>query len=554
MQHRNDETLSPDQQKIYNHVISHALTDTTTVIKGYAGTGKTVTLSQCIKGLTDNGVVQVLAPTAAALSVLRKKLINLPNLSISTVASVVSMPVERIFIDNAQTNIEFDISGEGIRKFHNFLKNLNVDSDGLITATHKTTRREFDVNPATTTAGELSNCSFVVDTDELDRRIINSPTFGGHRRKAAPLIGWQQQTMSTLRTGEDCASLIKARHQREFGKGCPTSAIVVDEFSMTGDQEAQIISDAASELRAPLIVCGDPGQLQPVKKTINTLITTPAGESTGGDGRPITTFVLTDILRSTDRIAQIANDVRQGKKIKNMAYSADYPDVHTTDAVTSLDLVSENKELFMNADVAVSLRNTSVNSLNDEIRKLNGHDGPVQRGDKLVCSKTVHHLGGVYPNGSMYEVVRVNEGELFESIRDTVMAQHQSFGSVNSTAKLIYDWFERGYLCVADMVVHGGGTTSAIMLSHPGMRCPTKQIKSIENFIIDNKAFPVPIIPCKFAYAVTVHKAQGSEWEHVVFVTNEADLTMGGDTTYLPYTALTRAKEKITVLYTRHVV
>jgi exodeoxyribonuclease V alpha subunit len=54
------------------------------------------------------------------------------------------------------------------------------------------------------------------------------------------------------------------------------------------------------------------------------------------------------------------------------------------------------------------------------------------------------------------------------------------------------------------------------------------------------------------AYAMTVHKSQGSEFEHVLFVLPESDSRIL--TRELFYTAVTRAKSRLTVISTKEAV
>lgn len=61
---------------------------------------------------------------------------------------------------------------------------------------------------------------------------------------------------------------------------------------------------------------------------------------------------------------------------------------------------------------------------------------------------------------------------------------------------------------------------------------------------------PGNAIPFDFGYALTVHKAQGSEWPHVIVV-NEANRlarTVGIDPRRWLYTAITRASERVSII------
>jgi exodeoxyribonuclease V alpha subunit len=57
---------------------------------------------------------------------------------------------------------------------------------------------------------------------------------------------------------------------------------------------------------------------------------------------------------------------------------------------------------------------------------------------------------------------------------------------------------------------------------------------------------PVRLPPYEPAFAMTVHKSQGSEFDHVLLVLPETDLPVL--TRELLYTAITRARQKVTLI------
>jgi len=63
----------------------------------------------------------------------------------------------------------------------------------------------------------------------------------------------------------------------------------------------------------------------------------------------------------------------------------------------------------------------------------------------------------------------------------------------------------------------------------------------------------VPILPhLELGYALTVHKAQGSEYQRVVIVLPEEDTPFLSKE--ILYTALTRAKQVVTIIGSREVI
>ena len=91
-------TLTEMQQKVYDRVVN-ANQNQLTVLKGYAGTGKTSTAAKIITDLITkkNARVLVAAPTAAALAVLKQKLSHIHNSSegfveFRTLAQLLTIP------------------------------------------------------------------------------------------------------------------------------------------------------------------------------------------------------------------------------------------------------------------------------------------------------------------------------------------------------------------------------------------------------------------------------------------------------------------------------
>ena len=52
----------------------------------------------------------------------------------------------------------------------------------------------------------------------------------------------------------------------------------------------------------------------------------------------------------------------------------------------------------------------------------------------------------------------------------------------------------------------------------------------------------IMIIPVCYAYAITCHKSQGSEWNNVLLMNESRDA-------HYTYTGITRAKENVKVIY-----
>jgi exodeoxyribonuclease-5 len=132
------------------------------------------------------------------------------------------------------------------------------------------------------------------------------------------------------------------------------------------------------------------------------------------------------------------------------------------------------------------------------MRKMRGFDDPLpMKGEKLVCLRNNHQLGLL--NGQIWNVI-----------------------SSASKANLV-----RLHLQDED-------GTLVTCLAHPdhfrGTEIDVANVRSANEL--------------DFGYALTVHKAQGSQWDHVALV----DEWQFKDREKWLYTGITRAAEKVTVL------
>ena len=61
----------------------------------------------------------------------------------------------------------------------------------------------------------------------------------------------------------------------------------------------------------------------------------------------------------------------------------------------------------------------------------------------------------------------------------------------------------------------------------------------------EDRSFPLPLLPpYEYAFALTIHKSQGSEFSHVILLLPEGAEEEGRE---ILYTAITRARESLTI-------
>ena len=233
-----------------------------------------------------------------------------------------------------------------------------------------------------------------------------------------------------------------------------------------------------------VLVLGDPAQLPPVR-----------GEGFFTARAP--DFMLTEIHRQAadNPIIRMSMTVRESGRLAPGAYGE------------SRVVHGLGQRMVMGADQVLVGRNATRRTVNAKVRGLLGHD-PVRPvvGDKLVCLRNDKDKGLL--NGSLWTVAKVR-------------------GCDEATVRLLVEPLDTDGAAVAVRVrrefFHGGEDT----LSH-------EALKASDHFT--------------YGYALTVHKAQGSQWDRVTLI-DESDAFRGTSARHL-YTGLTRAAERVTVVLT----
>ncbi len=295
--------------------------------------------------------------------------------------------------------------------------------------------------------------------------------------------------------------------------------IVVDETSMVSDE---ILRDLLS-FGVKCLFCGDPAQLPPVGGS-NTLLTMPV-------------YTLKEIVRQErdNPIVRLGERARAGKFLEY----GEYGEGTRILSARSLDF-DERRELFLNADLIVAGSNRTRMRTNREIRAMLGIAStallPID-GEKLVCtlndwSKPLDEKGNFHlVNGIVGECYNVREGE-----DGLAMLDFRPDFLENITYDLPFDTgvFRTGEYC------HRYGAKACRLQN--GRLVHEDNFEALRSARVKRED---TVCRFEFAYALTCHKAQGSEYDNVV-VLDESRLFDNG-ASWL-YTAITRAKKKLTII------
>jgi exodeoxyribonuclease-5 len=317
--------------------------------------------------------------------------------------------------------------------------------------------------------------------------------------------------------------------------------IIIDEVSMVD----QIMMKDLLSFGVPILATGDPGQLPPINGT-NKFMENPD-------------YFLTDIVRQAqdDPIVQLATKVRNGEKIPY----GNYGSVIVLDKSTLPQSMLKN--LLLKADQVICGTNSTRTYLNNEIRRYKGIDIVKDKypmdGEKIIC--TVNNWEMYLDLMQNYNLVNGTIGTAKNvDIQDKIL----NIGTLSFKADFLTDEdYTNDILFDSGVFVNGEYTfdmhQKALLLpdnryrlkkyfSKKGENESTEEFQNrIRQLIIDSKEATdeQQVNRFDYAYAISCHKAQGSEFEKVVvydesFIFQEPEKWL--------YTAITRAKKKLVII------
>ncbi len=265
--------------------------------------------------------------------------------------------------------------------------------------------------------------------------------------------------------------------------------IVLDEVSMVGP-------DMARDLLAfgkPILVLGDPGQLPPIK-----------GEGAFTQDAP--DVMLTEIHRQAGEsaIIRLATMAREGVPIPCGGH-----DEHVWKMARS----EVTPEQMLRGGQVICGRNATRINLNIAMKRAAGFDGvyPAGRGEKIICLKNRNDLGLV--NG------------MFLKFTDIRQENTLSFSAAVRT--------EDGADIPGRQRFYKGHFDDHVQFDSERLKRDWRDIKSL--------------IEAVWGYAITCHKAQGSQWENVIVYDDGLGRTAEDRARWL-YTAITRAERGLVLL------
>ena len=187
------------------------------------------------------------------------------------------------------------------------------------------------------------------------------------------------------------------------------------------------------------------------------------------------------------------------------------------------------------ADQVIVGTNATRENINNQMREALGYSGPPHDGERMICLRNYwddcNECGDALVNGTT-GIIR-NPFETFRRIPAYIKNDRQDLPVI-----------------MGDFIPDGGGVFNGVEMDKDmiltGQKCVDKkvayQLGKLKNKIGD-------IVPREFAfaYAITCHKAQGSEWDKVLVIEERFPFPKEEHARWL-YTAATRASDKLVIV------
>ena len=277
--------------------------------------------------------------------------------------------------------------------------------------------------------------------------------------------------------------------------------LVLDESSMVSEEDVARIR----AFGVPLLLVGDHGQLPPVKAQMNPWTMKPDVELTVNHRQ----------ANDTSGIVDVALAFRSGGRPPLGTYGDGRTLLVPRTGPGVADLLGPERYRDQGRERPAIV--CPWNKLRANVNKRFHGDGPVRVGDEVVS------LGRC-----MVPVVRAMEGDRVTSLGDSVTVHNGMLGTVAAVTAM------RSRVCdlVVDVEDVGRVLVANVALAQFGR--PTQ-------LALNERPFGARL--WDYAYAITAHKAQGSEWENVLVLEESPQ-----DYARWMYTAVTRARERLIVV------
>ena len=292
----------------------------------------------------------------------------------------------------------------------------------------------------------------------------------------------------------------------------PYKIVVVDEVSMA----PKTLMDLLFKHDVYVICLGDPFQLPPVdKKEDNHLLDAPH-------------IFLDEIMRQAQEseIIQLSMAIRENRPIE----------VFQGKEVQILNKEELNTGMLTWADQILVATNVTRVSINVQMRKLLNFGEQPQDGDKIICLR------------NYWDCFSDNEEPL---VNGTIGILKNSFLTKRYLPRIVKstDGLSHIDLIVGDFISDSGMYFHSLEMDKKMIDTGEFSLdwKTVYQLNRNPKTRDIPPLEFTYGYAITCHKAQGSEWDKVLVIEEKFPFDRIEHARWL-YTAVTRSSEKLVLV------
>lgn len=326
------------------------------------------------------------------------------------------------------------------------------------------------------------------------------------KQKGCPNATTAHKLLYKARPLPDGSYIFIAREELE----APYEVIIVDEVSMLPAQMWELLLSHG----VYVLAMGDPGQLPPINpEDDNHVLDNPH-------------VFLDEIMRQAQEseIIRLSMHVRDGQPISNFEASGQQVKILTANQLVS--------GVYEWPDQILCATNRKRNEINQIVRNLRGYGDYPCEGDKIISLK--NHWD-IYSDNEDSPLTNGAIGYLKTCSAQTIYVP-----------KFIYD--KPLNILVSDVETEDGDRFGGLCLDYQALVTGEKALSTKQEYLMNkNKRCMNAPLEFVYGYAITGHKAQGSEWEKVLAFEERFPFSAEDHKRWL-YTVITRASDKLVIV------
>ena len=358
--------------------------------------------------------------------------------------------------------------------------------------------------------GKSTLVRFIIEALDVEASKVCYATFTGKAAQVLVKKG-NKNAMTLHRLLYDSIPRPGGGFARIPKKSLDYTVVVVDEVSMA----PKSIMDKLFSHNVYVICLGDPFQLPPIEKDEdNHLLDHPH-------------IFLDEIMRQATEsgIIRLTMDIRDKKPLT----------LERNDQVQIYTMDDLNTGMLQWADQILVATNLNRHSVNDQMRELKGFGPEPQDGDKVICLR------------NYWDWFNLTNGDPL--VNGTIgTLQNPAPGKINvplyAYDKGVIHTLTGGFVSDADE------NFGIISMDPRIMKGGESELEWRDKYRLNKlRARIGDVIPKEFTYgyAITCHKAQGSEWDKVLVIEEKFPFDKTEHARWL-YTAATRASDKLVIV------